>query len=364
MGMETALQHIIPVRKAFGLEIARLDMKLLADMLVKKSYDAEELKALRAWMENMAGGRIEVPDAAAEERFTQSLAMYLITRDMMKSLNAVGGGFMSQLEWGSDRRGLPLPVADVMECLFNSTFDHNGRKNPLPYATEADTQALLTMLFFSSLSGGGAPLFMDFRKVWEPWEIQGVARELGVPFSANDEWAKRGFFDGNNSGSAAFDWAGEPGASPEELMKRTAFPLADPGYFPGGGNSATFITPGGIEGMLGRVAYHAPTQKFALVWDEAKTLFIPDALQEKIRKLTDPTWPHTWVSTKYGTMAEIKQYCPANHIHMVQGLSPARLEYFLDLAKIRSITPWASRPAYIEGVDRPKPVEMLLSGEL
>ena len=36
-------------------------------------------------------------------------------RNMMKDLNAVGGGFMSQLEWGSDPRGLPLPVADVME---------------------------------------------------------------------------------------------------------------------------------------------------------------------------------------------------------------------------------------------------------
>ena len=47
MGMETAMAHVIPTRKQFGLEITRLDMKLLADMLNKKSYKAEELKALR-----------------------------------------------------------------------------------------------------------------------------------------------------------------------------------------------------------------------------------------------------------------------------------------------------------------------------
>jgi L-fucose/D-arabinose isomerase len=58
--------------------------------------------------------------------------MYLIMRDLMADLNAVGGGFMSQLEWGSDRRGIPLPVADVMESLFNSTFDHNGPRPPCP----------------------------------------------------------------------------------------------------------------------------------------------------------------------------------------------------------------------------------------
>ena len=37
MGMETALAHIIPTRNIFGIEVTRLDMKLLADMLNEKS---------------------------------------------------------------------------------------------------------------------------------------------------------------------------------------------------------------------------------------------------------------------------------------------------------------------------------------
>jgi hypothetical protein len=43
--METALQHIIPTRNTFGIEITRLDMKLLADMLNRKAYKQEELTA-------------------------------------------------------------------------------------------------------------------------------------------------------------------------------------------------------------------------------------------------------------------------------------------------------------------------------
>ena len=211
MGMETALAHVIPTRQTFGLEITRLDMKLLADMLNKGAYDKKEAACLRSWIDQHVGKRLDLSQPGGEEKFNQSLALYLIVRDLMAELNAVGGGFMNQLEWGSDRRGIPLPIADVMESLFNSTFDHNGKKTVLPFATEADTQGLLTMLFTSWLSGGNPPLFMDFRKVWEPWEIQGLAQQLGVPFGSGDLWAQKGIVDGNNSGSASFDWAGQAG---------------------------------------------------------------------------------------------------------------------------------------------------------
>ena len=84
MGMETALAHVIPTRKQFGIEITRLDMKLLADMLNKKAYKAEELKALRAFVDGHLGKRLELRDDVDSERFDQSLALYLITRDLLQ----------------------------------------------------------------------------------------------------------------------------------------------------------------------------------------------------------------------------------------------------------------------------------------
>jgi len=363
MGMETALAHIIPTRNTFGLEITRLDMKLLSDMLSKQSYDKQELAGLRAWLDKHLGDRIELRSDDDRARLDQSLAIYLIVRDLMADLNAVGGGFMSQLEWGSDTRGLPLPVADIMESLFNSTFDHRGPKPPLPYATEADVQGLLTMLFFTYLTGGSPPLFMDFRKVWEPWEINALAERLGLASVEPDAlWRRKGLVDGDNSGSASLDWAAAPGASVEEIMAGVSLPLADPGYFPGLGNSVTFVSPGGIEGIAARLAYSAPANLFSLTWDEAVTVFLPDKLAQAVCQTSTPTWPHTFVVPKYATMGEYKQYAPANHFHMTWGLKPARLQFWMDLAGVLSLTPWQARPGYIEGTDRPQPLLHLLNG--
>ncbi|MHC4646369.1 MAG: hypothetical protein ACYTBJ_12785 [Planctomycetota bacterium] len=362
MGMETALAHILATRNTFGLEITRLDMKLLADMLTKKAYKEKELKAVRGWIDRYVGKRLELRDEADSERFNMSLAMYLIVRDLMADLNAVGGGFMSQLEWGSDLRGIPLPVADCMESLFNSTFDHNGAKAPLPYATEADVQGLLSMLFMTYLSGGNPPLFMDFRKVWEPWEIKALAKKLKIKFSGKESWAKRGFVDGDNSGSASFDWAARPGASVREAMNAVAMPLADPHYFPGGGNSVNFVSPGGLSGIGGRVAYSMLSGMFSIVWDEVESIDLPERLSDAVCKASTETWPHTFICPKYATMTEYKQYPPANHLHATWGITSARLEHWGDLTNVLSETPWNSRPKWIEGVDRPLPLVYILNG--
>ena len=361
MGMETALAHVLPTRRSFGLEITRLDMKLLADMLAKGAYDRKELRGLRAWIDEHVGGRLDLSQPDGPERFDKSLALYLIVRDLLAELDAVGGGFMNQLEWGSDLRGIPLPIADAMESLLNSTFDHNGRKPPMPFATEADVQGLLTMLFSTWLSGGSPPLFMDFRKVWEPWEIRGLAERLGV--AAGDElWAREGLVDGDNSGSASLDWAGRPGDPVEKIMANVAMPGAELYYFPGGGNSVTFFTPGGIECLAARLAYSELSGMFSLVWDEACTVELPEKLARAVAHTSNPTWPHTWIIPKYATMAEYKQSAPANHFHASWGLAPARLEYWMDLANVLSVAPWSRRPHAVSGVDRPPPLLYLLNG--
>jgi L-fucose isomerase len=168
--------------------------------------------------------------------------------------------------------------------------------------------------------------------------------------------------DGDNSGSASLDWAGRPGDPVEEIMKHVYMPGAELYYFPGGGNSVTFISPGGISGIAGRLAYSDITGAFSLIWDEACTVDLPENLAAAVANTSNPTWPHTWVVPKYASMAEYKQYAPANHFHMIWDLAPARLEHWMDLAGVISVTPWQARPAMVEGVDRPLPLLYLLSG--
>lgn len=145
-------------------------------------------------------------------------------------------------------------------------------------------------------------------------------------------------------------------------MNRISMPLADPHYFPGGGNSVTFMTPAGIEGIAGRIAYSAVNNRFSLIWDQAYTTTVPVKLGKVMCNLTTPTWPHTFVVPEYASMVEYKQYAPANHFHMTWDLSVSRLQFWMDLTGVISATPWATRPAFVEGTDRPLPLIYHLNG--
>ena len=321
----------------------------------KGAYDQQELAAParlgRSARRQAAGSQ---PAAGGEAKFNQSLALYLIVRDLLAELNAVGGGFMNQLEWGSDRRGIPLPDRrrDGKPAQLHASTT-TGPSRPMPFATEADVQGLLTMLFTTWLSGGNPPLFMDFRKVWEPWEIQGLAKKLGVPFTGEELWARRGSSTATTAARPASTGPAGPATPVEKIMANVSMPRRRAVYFPGGGNSVTFITPGGIDCIASRLAYSDLSGMFSLVWDEATTVDLPEKLATAVAHTSNVTWPHTWIVPKYATMAEYKQYAPANHFHAIWGLAPRRLQYWMDMANVLSVAPWARAAAVDRRLDRP-----------
>jgi L-fucose isomerase len=99
---------------------------------------------------------------------------------------------------------------------------------------------------------------MDFRKVYEPWEIRKNADSLGLDLSPclDEPWLRKGFIDGNNSGSASLDYAG----------KAFLFRAVEH-YFPGFGFSLGYVSPGGIHGIAGRLAYSDLSGMFTMVQD-------------------------------------------------------------------------------------------------
>ncbi|MDD8026837.1 MAG: hypothetical protein PHI34_10000 [Acidobacteriota bacterium] len=376
MQMETALNHVHAARRFLGLESTRESMKIFADMLRKKGgYDPEELKGLREWALNgpfqgrifnntveinakgyriYTGGNVKPPALSVEDRrmLDDGLALYLILRNAMTEVNAVAGGWTNQLAWGSDRRGLPMTTADIAESLFNSTRDHNGRKPVVPFATENDVQGLLTMIAQCWLSGGRPTLFMDFRKVYEPWEIEKNARELGLDLKPYRDaaWMKRGFIEGNNSGSASLDFA----------EKAFLFKAAKD-YFPGGGFSVGFVSPKGLKGMAGRLGYSDLSGMFTMIQDEAESQELPVPLIERVCHASDYTWPHTFLTFEHAASSLVKVGIPANHLHMVTGLPRRRWQHFSDYTLILN-HPWENAPEYIDGLDRPLPMLWRLNG--
>ena len=124
----------------------------------------------------------------------------------------------------------------------------------------------------------------------------------------------------------------------------------------------TFTSPGGLSGIAGRLTYSTLSGLFGMNWDEAETAEVPAPLAKALAGSTNKEWPHSFVVPKYATMYEYKHYPPANHFHMIQGLSPARLEYWMDLNNVLSQVYWAARPTFVEGVDRPLPLLYLENG--
>jgi L-fucose isomerase len=376
MQMETALNHVHAARKYFGLESTRESMKIFADMLHKKGgYDPKELPALRDWVVNAkfkgriftntdeikkysravhTGANLKAPALSAADRakLDEGLALYLIIRNYMRDVNAIGGGWTNQLAWGSDRRGIPLVTADIAESLFNSTEDHTGEKPVIPFATENDIQGLLTMIAYCYLSGGNPTLFMDFRKVYEPWEIETNARALGLNLERhrNEPWMLRGFIDGDNSGSGSLDY-GEKWF----LFKAVEY------YFPGLGFSVSYLSPKGIRGMAGRIAYSDLGGMFTMVQDEAQSVELPAKLAEKVCHASDYTWPHTFLTFDHVPASMAKMGMPANHFHMVTGLARRRWQHFSDYANILNYR-WENAPEFVEGLDRPLPMLYRVNG--
>jgi L-fucose isomerase len=375
MQMETALNHVHAARRFFGLESSRESMKIFADMLQKKGgYDPDELKALRDWVVNVKfknrifnnpeeialrkmpvyTGAVRPPALTAEDKkkLDEGLALYLIIRNYMKDINAIGCGWTGQLAWGSDRRGIPLATADIAEALFNSSQDHTGKKAVIPFATENDIQGLLTMIAYCYLSGGEPTLFMDFRKVYEPWEIEKNAKELKLDLKRfnNEPWMLRGFIDGNNSGSASLDYAEK-----HYLFKAVAY------YFPGLGFSVGFVSPKGIKGLAGRLAYSDLSGMFTMVQDEAESQELPPVLVERVCHASDYTWPHTFLTFDHIPSRDAKVGMPANHIHMVMHLPRRRWQHFSDYNLILNYH-WENTPEYAEGLDRPQPMLWRLNG--
>jgi L-fucose isomerase len=161
---------------------------------------------------------------------------------------------------------------------------------------------------------------------------------------------ERGFIDGDNSGSGSLDY-GETWF----LFKAVEF------YFPGLGFSVSYLSPKGIKGMAGRVAFSDLSGLFTMVQDEAQSVELPAPLAERVCHASDYTWPHTFLTFDHVPASQAKMGMPANHFHMVTGMPRRRWQHFSDYAGILNYR-WEGTPEHTEGLDRPLPMLYRING--
>ncbi|MCL2512307.1 MAG: L-fucose isomerase [Oscillospiraceae bacterium] len=215
--------------------------------------------------------------------------------------NAILSGFQGQRQWTDY-----LPNGDFTEAILNSSFDWNGKKEPLTFATENDGLNGVSMLFGKLLTGT-ASIFADVRTYWSPDAYERVTGKKPEGLAAN------GFIHLINSGAAALDGtaaakneSGEAAIKPwwdindndiKAMLEATDWCPANRGYFRGGGYSSHFKTLAELPVTMIRVNITegvGPTLQIA----EGYTVTLPDDANDILWKRTDATWPTTWFAPR------------------------------------------------------------------
>lgn len=286
MGMETGYFQLAEVQKAFGTTCFQIDQYQL--VLAAEAIPQSEVDKGLQWFKELLGDRILWDgDMLTEETLGRQIRIYLA----MKALNEENGfdfcGLKGQRELTEN-----YTLGDVPEMMMNDPYDWYGHKEPMVCATEADSNAAITMQLLKYITGGLPTLFMDVR--------------LYLP--------ELGLWDLCNSGNHA-SWYAERSDDPKENYKRITFHPALKYYFKAGGASVEFNAKGGLL-TFARLGFF--DQKPMMYISLGEALDLPAEQAKSINAQTDPTWPHVHAKLQ-GSIDEFVTLFPANHIQAAPG---------------------------------------------
>lgn len=349
MGIAGSDAQALFMQRYLGMRTEWVDMTEILRRMKLEIYDEEEFKLARKWVEdNMKEGLdINKDDELLpniqkskiipyEEEWDFCVKHALICKDILHGnekladigwqeealgRNAIAGGFQGQRQWTDW-----LPNADFTEAILASTFDWNGPRAPISFATENDTLNGLSMLF-GTLITNRATMFSDVRTYWSPESVERVTGHKleGV--------AENGVMHLINSGASCLDASGavkdDQGNAvmkhfwdlTEEdikaMLDATEWRAANHQYFRGGGFSSQFITEAEMPITMIRlniIEGVGPTLQIA----EGHTAHIPREVSKILEDRTDPTWPTTWFAPRIGmkgfeTVYDVMANWGANH---------------------------------------------------
>lgn len=306
-------------QKYLGMRAEWVDMTEVIRRINLGIFNLEEYKKALSWTkknlkEGMDPNRKEkIVDAQQKEKdWEYVVKMSLIFKDILqgnKALkdmgwqeeslgrNAIAGGFQGQRQWTDF-----LPNGDFAETILNTSFDWNGVRQPLIFATENDTLNAISMLLLHLVTGQ-ATIFSDIRTYWSPDSVERVTGWRP------DGKASNGFIHLINSGASALDGSGvQEEANGDKVIKKwwkvtkddvkkcvdaTKWCPANRDYFRGGGFSSQFMTESEMPVTMCRVNYIDKIGPVIQIC-EGYTLSLPELVSTTLWERTDPTWPCTW----------------------------------------------------------------------
>jgi len=301
-----------------GMRVECVDMTELVRRIEEKIYDDREYQHAYSWTrKNCLEGKDWNPAPQRRDQKRKDLEwetvvkMTMIARDLMvgnprlaelgfgeEALghNAIAGGFQGQRHWTDH-----YPNGDFMEAMLTSSFDWNGVRPPMIFATENDALNGACMLFGYLLTNI-AQIFADVRTYWSPEAVKRVTgAKLTGPLSG-------GLLHLINSGAATLDGTGQqsrggkPAMKPfweiseseaDKCLKATSWPAAIYEYFRGGGFSSNYLSRGGMPMTMCRISLVKGLGP-ALQIAEGYSVDLPAKVHKALDERTNPSWPTTW----------------------------------------------------------------------
>ena len=302
-----------------------VDMSEIIRRVNEKIYDEAEYEKALAWIkancrqyEDIYNGKAGKTPEEQQKVWEYVAKMAIIARDLMvgnpklaekgfreeaEGHNAIAAGFQGQRQWTDH-----WPNCDYPEAVLNSSFDFEGPKEPMVFATENDVLNGLGMLFMELLTNR-AQIFADVRTYWSPeatkrvtgYDLEGKAKENG------------GIIHLLNSGAACLDACGEctdengnavmkrwwevTDADIQKMTDATVWCEAGFDNFRGGGFSSHFVTRAEMPATMIRlnlVKGLGPVLQIAEGW----TVKLPEKVTDTLMERTNPTWPCTWFTPR------------------------------------------------------------------
>ena len=347
MGIGGSIMDQAFMEDYLGLRVESVDEVEVLRRMEEGIYNKDEYERALAWTkEHCKEGRDDNPDMVKftdeqkEKQWEFTIKMYCIIKDLIQGNpnlpdgfeeeklghNAICAGFQGQRQWTDH-----WPNCDYPEAVLNSSFDFEGKKEPIILATENDVLNGIGMLFGKLLTNR-AQIFADVRTFWSPeatkrvtgYDLEGKAKENG------------GIIHLLNSGAACLDACGECvdengnatmkkwwDVTEEDIKKMTeATVWCEAGYdnFRGGGFSSHFTTRAEMPVTMMRlnlVKGLGPVLQIAEGW----TVKLPDDVSDTLMERTNPTWPCTWFAPRcdgidgspFKTAYEVMANWGANH---------------------------------------------------
>lgn len=342
-------------QKYLGMRTEWVDMTEILRRIKLDIYDPQEYEKALEWVKIKCKEGIDInkgkefPDVILksrtvpdEEQWEFLVKHALIVKDILqgnpklaemgwheesKGRDAISGGFQGQRMWTDW-----LPNADFTEAILASSFDWNGARQPIPFATENDTLNGVSMMFGWLLTNKAA-IFSDVRTYWSP---ESVKRVTGKELSGK---AKNGVIHLINSGASCLDGTGaakdEGGQNcmkewwkmtPQDIeacLETTDWCRANYEYFRGGGFSSHFKTIAEMPVTMIRcnlVEGVGPTLQVI----EGYTCVLDESIHKVLDERTDKTWPTTWFApllndTSSKSVYSVMEKWGANHCATVYG---------------------------------------------